>query len=135
MDFKMLQFTCLIALASSLLLSSCQDEMVSQQMNCQLLTAPIQFTEDSIQVVYRLEAKGDCELESFFYNIDSQKVTIPNPDTIVEVFVTLSAQKSIQAGAVGTAMDGSIRVSFKATGIDKTYEAMDQCQQNIIKDK
>ncbi|NOU46739.1 MAG: hypothetical protein HOO86_06725 [Bacteroidales bacterium] len=135
MNFKMLWFTCLIALVTTLLLSSCQDEMVSQQMNCQLLTAPIQFAEDSIQVVYHLEAKGDCELESFFYNTDNQKVTITNPDTIVEVFVTLSAQKSIQAGAFGTAMDGSIRVSFKATGIGKTYEAMDQCQQNILKDK
>lgn len=123
----------LIGLSLIMLSFSCQDEVEIKQMNCHLLTAALEFTEDSIQVVYRLEAKGDTELESFFYYIDEKKVTINDPDTLVEIFTTLSTQKWIQTGAIGKTMDGSIKVSFKAVGLTKSYEAMDQCEQNIVK--
>jgi len=122
----------LVFLISQLLMASCQDKTDIQRMDCQLLTAAIGFTEDSIQVVYRLEAKGNCSVESFFYYVDNQKIIINKPDTLVEVFTRLHAQRFIQVGATGTSMDGSIKVSFKAVGIDKTYEAMDQCRQQII---
>ena len=125
-------FTFFIAIPFLAFLGSCQDEVEIKQMNCHLLTAALEFTEDSIQVLYRLEAKGDTELESFFYYLNEEKVTISHPDTLVEVFTTLSTQKWIQAGAIGTTMDGSIKVSFKAVGLTKSYEAMDQCEQNIV---
>jgi hypothetical protein len=132
MPVRAIRLVMMVTLSAGLLLVSCQDETEIKQMNCHLLTAALEFTEDSIQVMYRFEAKGDCEPESFFYYTDSQKVTINNPDTLAEVYTTLSTQKWIQAGAVGTTMNGSIKVSFKAVALSKTYEAMDQCQQNIV---
>lgn len=121
-------------IAICIFLVSCQDNTEVKALNCNLLTASKEFTEDSIQVVYRLEAKGDCLVENFFYYDNNQKVTITNPDTIVEILVNLSSQKWMQAGVKGSTIDGSIRVSYTAKSPENTYEAMDQCEQNLIQE-
>lgn len=116
-------------------LISCQEPMEIERLSCNLETARIKFTEDSLQVLYRLETEGDFELKSFYYQSEEGKVTINNPDTLVEIFITLSSQKELFAGATGSALNGGIKVSYKAVGPEgKTYEAMDQCFQNVIEE-
>jgi hypothetical protein len=114
---------------------SCQKPVEVQTLSCNLETARIKFTEDSLQVLYRLETAGDFELKSFYYQSEEGKITINNPDTLIEIFITLSSQKEIYAGATGSARNGGIKVSYKAIGpAGKTYEAMDQCIQNVIEE-
>ena len=116
-------------------LVSCQKPIEVQTLSCNLETARIKFTEDSLQVLYRLETAGDFELKSFYYQSEEGKIIINNPDTLIEIFITLSTQKEIYAGATGTARNGGIKVSYKAIGpAGKTYEAMDQCIQNVIEE-
>ncbi|MFZ4464232.1 MAG: hypothetical protein ACOYN5_10310 [Bacteroidales bacterium] len=128
----------LIILSGLILLGifdSCQKPVEVQTLRCNLETAKLKFTEDSLQVLYRLETAGDFEVKSFYYQGEQGKITINNPDTLVEILIMLSSQKEMFAGATGSARNGGIKVSYKAIGpAGTTYEAMDQCIQNIIEE-
>ncbi|MBU2557625.1 MAG: hypothetical protein KJ578_07590 [Bacteroidetes bacterium] len=119
-----------IALVILVSLSSCKKDDDPTPLSCNLATASAEFSEDSIDVTYKLEATGDAKISSFFYYDETGKVELQNPDFPKEIKITLTQQKSMQAGAVGNVTNGSIKVSFKATTETSNYEGIDQCSQS-----
>ncbi len=116
-------------------LFACQKPVEVKPLSCLVETAPLSFTEDSLQVLYRLHVSGEAEASYFYYLTDEGKVSINAPDTLVEVILHLKEPKIIQAGAGGKATNGYIRVECIGTTSDgKSYEAMDQCFQNVIQE-
>ena len=114
---------------------SCQKPAEVKPLSCYLETAPLSFSEDSLQVLYRLHVAGDAEATYFYYLSDEGKVSINAPDTLVEVIIQLKSTKIIQAGAGGKATKGYIRIECMGTALSgKSYEAMDQCFQNVIQE-
>jgi hypothetical protein len=110
--------------------TSCKKDDETEPLSCNLATASTTFSEESINVTYKLEATGDYVISSFFYYDETGKVEMQNPAVPQEITVTLSDQKTMQAGAVGNVTNGSIKASFKATTETSVYEGIDQCSQS-----
>ncbi len=126
-NFTTLFFSILLITAISF--SGCKKDEETDPLSCNLQTASTTFSEETINVTYKLEASGDYTISSFFYYDESGKVEMQNPAP-QEITVSLSNQKIMQAGAVGNVTNGSIKVSFKATTETSIYEGIDQCSRS-----
>lgn len=119
-----------VALIIFVSLSACKKDDDPKALTCNLQTAASEFSEPSIVVTYKLVNTGDAVVSSFFYYGETGKIEVQNPDLPKEIQVTLTDQKTMQAGAVGTTTNGSIEVSFKATTANSSYEGSDFCSQS-----
>jgi len=121
-----------VALVLLISFSACKkdDDKKSEPMTCDLETMAKKFDEESLVVTYKLENTGDAKVTSFFYYDESGKVEVQNPSLPYEIRVTLTNQKSMQTGAVGSVTNGSIEVSFESKGQGYSYEGSDFCSRS-----
>ncbi|MBZ0242516.1 MAG: hypothetical protein K8F24_04815 [Bacteroidales bacterium] len=119
-----------VALLILISLSACTKDDDVKALSCNLTTAASEFSNESIDVIYRLEATGDAKVSSFFYFDETGKVEVQNPSLPTEIQVTLTNQKTIQAGAIGNVTNGSIKASYKATALGVHLEGSDFCSQS-----
>ncbi|HOI31966.1 MAG: hypothetical protein PHG67_07395 [Bacteroidales bacterium] len=110
--------------------SSCKKDDEISPMSCNLKTSSTEFTEESINVTYKLEVDGDYTVTSFFYYDETGKVEMQNPEVPQNFTVTLSSQKKMEAGAVGNVTNGFIKVSFEAIAPGSEYKSSDLCSQS-----
>lgn len=127
LSFKPFWAVALVILVS---LSACKKDDDTKALSCNLQTAASEFSEASIVVTYKLENTGDAKVASFFYYDETGKIEVQNPTLPWEQQVTLTTQKTMQAGATGNVTNGSIKVSFKATTSNSSYEGSDFCSQS-----
>ncbi len=113
----------------ALLVLGCSKSSDISDLSCQLQTNKTVVEVNSIDVTYSLEAEGDYKVVSFYYYDESGKVVLQNPEVPYEFTVTLTDQKTIEAGAQGSVKNGSIKVSYKATSDTAVYQGLDQCEQ------
>lgn len=121
-----------VALVMFISFSACKkdEDKDPEPMSCDLKTMAAEFSEESILVTYKLENTGDAKVTSFFYYDESGKVEVQNPASPSEIKVTLTDQKTMQTGAVGNVINGSISVSFEAKSQNTTYESSDFCSRS-----
>jgi hypothetical protein len=118
-----------VALVMLISFSACEDNKDPEDTGCNLETNASEFSEESLNVTYKIIATGDVKVTSFFYFDETGKVEVQNPTLPYEKEVTLSSQKTIQASALGKVTNGSIKVSYKGIGQNTTYESYDICAQ------
>jgi|GEM_PF-1595627 len=119
-----------VALVILVSLSACKKDDDPEALSCNLQTASSVFTEASIVVTYKLENTGDAKVTSFFYYDETGKIEVQNPTLPLEKQVSLTNQKTMQAGALGNVTNGSIQVSYKATTSNSSYQGSDMCSQS-----
>lgn len=113
----------------ALLILGCSKSNDTTDLSCQLQTNTTVFEGSSIDVTYSLGAEGDYTIKSLYYYDESGKVELQNPAVPFELTVTLTQQKTIEAGALGSVKNGLIKVSYKATSDTAVYQGLDQCEQ------
>lgn len=127
LSFKPLWALALVILVS---LSSCKKDDDPTSLSCDLQTAAIEFNETSISITYKLKNTGDAKVASLFYYDETGKVEVQNPTMPWEMTLTLTNQKTMQAGAKGNVTNGSIEVSYLASIPGSRYESSDFCSQS-----
>lgn len=110
---------------------SCSEEKVLSPIECHIQTFGRISPRETMTVTYELRSSGESQVSQWFYYGPEGRMVIDRPLLPAIMTVTLSLNDSICAGAIGSVMRGSLRVSYRAVSSDTLIEASDLCIQSL----
>ena len=117
----------LLALASLIfLVVSCAKD---KEKTCSLSAGP-DTPAYGLQVKYTATQTGDGKITSLtYYTSATETVTVTDPVLPWEVTLFVEGGTTLKITAAGTVKNGSVSVSYDATGETEAYSASDFCSQ------